>query len=154
MGTPDRTDPRGHVHRADPRGYVQAVAAALAELGLENGGAVPDDRPGGPRRVLVIHFDGGFGTENINFADAEALRLGWDEERGWTLQEVLPGRFRPFRIDYHDLGLGLVPEPSQVAEVVRRALGEDLRLRPGEGPRLRRAADDDPALEAALAPYA
>ncbi|WP_327092549.1 DUF6292 family protein [Nonomuraea sp. NBC_01738] len=144
MGTEDR---------ADPRGYVQAVAAKLAELGFGNGGAVPVDRPGERRRVLVIRFDSVFDAENINFADAEALHLGWDEERGWTLQEVHPGKFRPYKIDYYNLRLGLIPEPAEVAEVVKQMLAGDLWLGAGEGPRLRRSADDDVDLEATLAVY-
>ncbi|NUW39055.1 DUF6292 family protein [Nonomuraea rhodomycinica] len=141
-------------HRADPRGYVQAVAAQLAETGLGNGGAVAVERPGPPRRVLVIRLDSDFHWEAASLADADALRLEWDEERGWALHEVhTVGHLHSTAYTYYALGLGLVPEPAEVAHVVRQFLADELILGTGQGPRLRRSADDDADLERLLATY-
>jgi hypothetical protein len=141
--------------RADPHGYVQAVATKLAELGFGNGGAVVVDRPGEPRRVLVIRFDSDFSWEAPSFTEAEALHLGWDEERGWTLCEVRPlSEFSANTYNvYYEVGLGLVPEPVEVAQVVKQFLADDLWLPTGQGPRLRESTDDDVDLETALAAY-
>ncbi|MEU0570048.1 DUF6292 family protein [Nonomuraea sp. NPDC005983] len=81
-------------------------------------------------------------------------RLGWDEERGWTLVEVTSvHEFGPTANTYFDLCLGLVPEPAEVAHIVKQVLTGDLSVSTGQGRRLRRSADDDGDLETVLAAY-
>jgi hypothetical protein len=81
------------------------------------------------------------------------LTLEWVVEQGWTLLDTNePGAVRGFAYIQYDLGVGLVPEPAEVARSVQEACTDE-GFSTGWIRKRRKAKDDDPALEAALAAH-
>lgn len=135
--------------RANAIGYGRAVANALTAAGIENRGAARAEEPGRLKRALTISL-----LNRYWDADSVQLDLEWDEERGWALLDVFePGAVRGFAYASYDLGLGVLPEPAEVARLVNAALEREEHLDIGPRRKYRMAVKHNPDFEAALAAY-
>ncbi|GAA4936998.1 hypothetical protein HD597_004607 [Nonomuraea thailandensis] len=143
----------GTRERADAIGYGRAVANALTAVGIENSGATPAGEPGKLKRALSISLLELY-WHIPDFGNSVRMSLEWDEEHGWALLDVNePGAVRGHAYTYHDLDLGVLPEPAKVARLVDSVLAGEERLSGGCRRRYRMAIKHNLDFEAALAAY-
>jgi hypothetical protein len=137
--------------RVDHYGYIDAVVRVLKALGIESEGLV-SIAPRESKRATGIRLDSEVYWDNDRFNDTFYIDVEWDEELGWTLHNTRePGAVRGYWHDRYGLGLGLVPEPGEVARCVERMFKTELLW--DRKHERRKATDYDPELEAALAAY-
>ncbi|TYB56609.1 hypothetical protein FXF51_43315 [Nonomuraea sp. PA05] len=150
----ERTVVMGERKRADAISYGRAVANALTAVGVENGGAAPAGEPGKLKRGLGISLLDPY-WHIPDFENSVRMSLEWDEEHGWALLDVNePGAARGYAYTYHDLELGVLPEPADVARLVDSVLAGKERLSGGFRRKYRMAIKHNVDFEAALAAYA
>jgi hypothetical protein len=139
--------------RTDHRSYIDAVVGELEALGIKTDGLV-GIALGESRRAMGIRLEGEVFWDNPRFENTIYADVEWDEEVGWTLHITHElGAARGYGHGRYGLGLGLVPEPADVALYVEKVFRTEGYSLYDRGHERRRAVDHDPELEAALAAH-